>query len=152
MIIRKADKSDKIELQKLMIDLENYRKWIFTNENKKFHEKKTNSILKDYDFDESIIFICFSELWLAIWFIYGTIHERKNNKLDKLWFIDELYVKSEYRLKWIAKSLFIELENEFRNKSCNHIITHTDFENELSNNFYSKLWMNNVTLELWKEI
>ena len=47
---------------------------------------------------------------------------------------------------------FFELETEFRKRGCDHMTTHTDFENELSQAFYSQIGMHKTTIELWKKL
>ncbi len=85
-------------------------------------------------------------------FIQGSVHQRKNHQLSKLGYIDELYVKEEARGQGVAKNLFSELESEFKKQGCDHITTHTDFENELSQQFYLQAGMHKATIELWKEL
>lgn len=153
MEIRKANKTDKSEVQILMDELNVFRKKIFRTENKEFHERiKPYSPLEDIDFDDSFFFIAINDNNKVIGFIQGTIDQRENHKLSKLGYIDEFFVKDEFRGKGIAKNLFSELENEFKKLGCNHITTHTDFENELSQQFYLQVGMNKTTIELWKKL
>ena len=137
MEIRKANKTDKDGIQALMDELNTYRQNTFSFENKKFHER-TNPYppLEDSIFDENFFFIAIDDDSRIVGFIQGSIHQRKNHKLSKLGYLDKLFVKSEFRRKGIAKSLFSELESEFRKQGCNHMTTHTDAENELSQQFY----------------
>jgi len=153
MIIRKASKTDKVQIQALMDELNLYRKKIFSSVNQEFHERiNPYAKLEDKDFDESIIFIATDDSDKIVGFIQGSLNQRINHKLNKLGYIDELYVQEEARGKGAAKNLFLELESEFKNQGCNHMTTHTDFENELSQQFYLQSGMNKATVELWKKL
>ena len=44
------------------------------------------------------------------------------------------------------------VDDEFKNQWCDHIVTHTDNENILSQNFYKNNGLKPVTIELWKAI
>lgn len=153
MIVRKATETDKIQVQALMDELNLFRKKIFSTDNQKFHERISPYLeLDGKDFDDSYIFVAVDDFEKIVGFIQGSIHSRKDHKLDKLGYIDELYVNEEARGKGVAKNLFSELEVEFKKQECNHITTHTDFENEPSQQFYLHLGMHKATIELWKEI
>lgn len=153
MIIRKANKTDKAQIQALMDELNLYRKKIFSSENQKFHERiKPYAPLDDKDFAESHLFVAVDDSEKIVGFIQGSVHQRKNHQLSKLGYIDELYLKEESRGQGVAKNLFSELESDFKKQGCDHITTHTDFENELSQQFYLQSGMNKATIELWKEL
>jgi len=153
MIVRKANKTDKDQIQALMDELNLYRKNIFSSTNQKFHERiNPYSPLEDKDFDKSYIFVAIDDSKKIVGFIQGSIHARKNHRLNKLGYIDELYVQEEARGQGIAKNLFSELESEFKKQGCDHLTTHTDFENELSQQFYLQSGMHKATIELWKEL
>jgi ribosomal protein S18 acetylase RimI-like enzyme len=108
--------------------------------------------LEDKCFDENLIFVATDNTDKIVGFIQGGIHQRNNHKLNKLGYLDELYVKEEARGKGAAKNLFSELESEFKKQGCDHITTHTDFENELSQQFYLQAGMSKSTIELWKRL
>lgn len=152
IIIRKANKNNKAGIQVLMNSLNLYRERIFKEENKEFHKRNNPySALKDGDFKKSIFFVAVDGKKI-IGFIQGTIQQRKNHKLGKLGYIDELFVNNEFRGKGVAEHLFLELEKELKKQGCDHLITHTDFENDLSQKFYLKIGMNKTTIELWKKL
>jgi len=153
MELKKANKTDKAQIQALMDELNLYRKKIFSSDNQEFHERITPyPPLEDKDFDESYIFVAANDSGKIVGFIQGSVHQRKNHKRSKLGYIDELYVKEEARGQGVAKNLFSELESEFRKKVCDHMTTHTDFENDLSQKFYLQAGMHKTTIELWKEL
>lgn len=153
MNIRKAHITDKDRIQTLMDELNEYRKGIFSLGNKKFHERlNPYPSLEDKDFDESIIIVAADDSEKIVGFIQGTIGNRENHTLGKLGYIDELYVREEARGQGVAKNLFSELESEFKKQGCDHMTTHTDFENELSQQFYLQAGMQKATVELWKEL
>lgn len=153
MITKKANKTDRLQIQVLMDELNEYRKKIFSKETKDFHQRiNPYKPLEEEDFNESIFFIAKDESNKVVGFIQGTIHERKNHKLSKLGYIDELYVQESTRGKGVAKNLFKELEFEFKKQGCDHITTHTDMENELSQQFYLLAGMRKTTIELWKKL
>lgn len=152
MIIKRTNKTDKVAIQLLMDNLNFYREKNFSKENKGFH-KRINSYpaLKDGDFKKSIFIVAVDKKEI-VGFIQGTAQQRKDHKLSRLGYIDELFVKDEFRGKGVAKVLFKELEKEFKFQGCDHLITHTDFENSFSQKFYLKAGMNKTTVELWKKL
>ncbi len=153
MILQKARPEDISEIQALMDELNEYRKRLFSEENKDFHQRiNPYNPLKDDNFNESIFFIAKDASNKVVGFIQGTIHERKNHKLNKLGYIDELYVQEIARWKGVAKNLFKELECDFKKQGCDHITTHTDIENDLSQHFYEQVGMRKTTIELWKKL
>jgi len=153
MSVRKANKTDKVQIQALMDELNLYRKKIFSSDNQIFHDRiNPYPLLEDKDFDESFIFVAMNDSDNIVGFIQGGINIRKNHKLSKLGYIDELYVQDEARGKGVAKNLFSELESELRKQGCDHMTTHTDFENGLSQQFYLQAGMHKATIELWKEL
>jgi len=153
MNIRQAHKTDKAQLQALMDELNAYRKEIFSQGTQKFHERTSPyPPIEDRDFDDTLIFAAFDDSEKIVGFIQGSIHERKNHALSRLGCIDELYVREEARGKGVAQNLLSELESEFKKRGCDHITTHTDIENELSQQFYLKSGMKKTTVEFWKEL
>lgn len=153
MKIRKANKTDKNELQTLMSEFDLHRKNIFRSENKEFHKRTTPySLLKDKDFDKGLFFVALDDSKKIVGFIQGTVEQRKNYKLNKLGHIDRLFIKDNFRRKGIAKNLFLELEKELKRQGCDHLTIYTDFENDLSQQFYLKVGMSKTTIELWKKL
>lgn len=153
MFIRKANKTDKTQIQDLMDELNLYRKSIFNSDNQSFHERiKSHSKLQDKDLDETLIFVAVNNSENIVGFVQGGIHQRNNHKLNKLGYVDELYMKEEVRGRGVAKKLFSKLESKFKEQECDHMTTHTDFENQLSQGFYLQAGMSKVTVELWKEL
>ncbi|MCK4525429.1 MAG: GNAT family N-acetyltransferase [Candidatus Andersenbacteria bacterium] len=153
MKIRKANKTNKNELQTLMNKFNSYRKNIFSLENKEFHKRTTPySLLEDKDFDKGLFFVALDDSEKIVGFIQGTVEQRKNYKLSKLGHIDRLYIKDSFRRKGIARNLFLELEKELRQQRCDHLTIYTDFENNSSQQFYLQVGMNKATIELWKKL
>jgi ribosomal protein S18 acetylase RimI-like enzyme len=153
MQIRPAKLSDKDQIQHLMNELNSYRSSIFSKENKEFHQRvNPYSSLSDDDIENTIIFVAEDTSNQIIGFIQGSIHQRKNHKLSKLGSIDELYIQPELRKSGLASTLFQLLETELRKRGCDHMTTFTDFENQLSQNFYTKLGMQKATIEFWKKL
>lgn len=152
MIFRPAQISDIPNIQILMNELNQFRNSNFSINNKNFHErKKPHKDLNEKDLEDTILLVCELDNTIVA-YIQGSIHERKNHKLNKLGYIDELYVNQKVRGKGLANRLMRELEKTFIEKGCNHITTHTDTENQNAINFYKKNGMNTVTIEFWKKI
>ncbi len=152
MLIRKAQTSDIKEIILLMKELNEFRKSIISENNEWFHEKINQQVIVDEkEICESILFIAISQ-WKIIWYIQWSKHVRKNHIYKDLWYIDELFVSPKYRRWWVAKSLLEYIQIEFKNQWCDHIVTHTDSENILSQNFYENNGLKPVTIELWKAI
>ncbi len=66
--------------------------------------------------------------------------------------MDEVFVRSDLRGKGFAGKLFQALEQELITRGCDHLTTHTDFENELSQRFYLDAGMQKTTVEFWKKL
>ncbi len=153
MKVRKAGKTDKDEIQALTDELNVYRKKMFRSENKEFHERTgPQPHGKDKIFNEGLFFVAINGDKNVIGFIHGTIDERKNHVFHVLGYIDELFVKEEYRGEGVAKNLFLALEKELKKQGCDHLVTHTDVENDVSQQFYSRVGMTKTTIELWKKL
>lgn len=153
MNIRKIKTDDIKQIQLLQKKLNNFRKNIFSKENKAFHKRKNpEDLLSEKELKKNIIFVVTNDKNKIIGFVIGSLDERKNHKLNKLGYIEELFVKEEYRKQGLAQKLLEELEKEFKKKKCNHMTTHTDAENNLSQSLYTKIGMNKTTVEFWKKI
>jgi ribosomal protein S18 acetylase RimI-like enzyme len=153
MNIQPAKLSDKEQIQNLMNELNSYRKSLFSQENIEFHQRvNPYPPLSESDLEDTIIFVAEDSSNSIVGFIQGTIHFRKNHKLSKLGSIDELYIQPELRKSGLATELFQLLETELRTRGCDHLTTFTDFENQLSQNFYTKLGMQKATIEFWKKL
>jgi ribosomal protein S18 acetylase RimI-like enzyme len=136
MIIRKAEQTDKEDIQLLMNKLNNHREQGFCEKNKDFHTRAYPYLpVTDQELDEDIFLIAIINSMIA-GFIRGSIHERKNNTLHILGSIEELFVLEEFRRQGIAKILLVTLESEFKKRNCDHVTVHTDFENDFSRSFY----------------
>jgi len=150
--IKQAKTGYLAQIQKLMDSLNDIRERGFSKQNKKFHERIVDyDKLAEEDLKNDIILVAKDNNNL-VGYIWGSIHERKSHKLSKLGYIDELYVVQKFRKQGVVKKLANELFKEFKNKGCNHITTHTDFENDKARQFYEAIGMSVVTLELWKEV
>ncbi len=153
MPIRKAEKTDLAELQILGARLDSYRSVNFSDATKKFHDRiNAHPSFAENDFDKSIIFVSTNESGKLVGFIRGSLSKRKDHVLNNLGCIDEFYVIEEVRGTGVAANLFKALETEFKTLGCDHLITHTDFENELSRKFYVNAGMIPATVEFWKEL
>ncbi len=140
-------------IQLLVNELDSYRKSIFLPENQDFHEKiNPGELLEENDIVEGDVFVATDEAEKILGFIWGKTYDRKNHTLGKLGYIEELYVEPRARGQGIAKGLFFELEKAFKALGCDHVTTHTDFENKLSQEFYEQIGMGRVTVEFWKKI
>ena len=153
MNIRKAEKIDLAELQILSALLDSYRSVNFAMGTKKFHDRKhPHPSFIDSDFDESIILVSVNEEGEIVGFIHGSVSERNDHVLSKVGYIEGFFVTEEVRGTGVATSLFKQLEAEFKIQGCDHLATHTDFENELSRKFYLHAGMVPATVEFWKEL
>ena len=119
MHVRKANKTDKIQIQALDEELNLYRRNNFSPSTKEFHERvNPYEPVMDNDFTDSVIFVAIDEDDTIVGFVRGSVTERSNHKLSKLGYIDELFVKEEARGKGAAKELFSALESEFKSHGC----------------------------------
>lgn len=78
--------------------------------------------------------------------ISGKIIERKGKVLNKEGYIDEWFVKKEYRGKGVGKKLYEVLLQEFKKRRCTHIGLDTYAENKEARKLYRKLGFKNYIL------
>ena len=150
--IRKATIKELPSIQALMNALNNSRNKNFSKQNKAFHKrKKAYSKLKKSDIENDIFFVA-EDGGNIVGFVWGSIHKRKSHKLSNLGYIEEICVDNKIRSKGLGKSLLKFLETEFAKLGCDHITTHTDWENKPAQKLYSGSDMNEVTIEYWKRI
>jgi GNAT superfamily N-acetyltransferase len=151
--IRKATIKDKVILETLMVLLNKTRDSLFSKKTIAFHKhaKDNKVFLQKKDFLKSIMFVAEVDQEI-IGYCFGSLHKRKNTLLSNMGYIDEVFVKDSMRKFGVAKKLFTELVREFKRKGCDHMITHTDFENKLAQDFYDSIGMHKATLEYWKKL
>jgi len=152
MNIRFAKIKDLNQLRKLTNELETARVRLHSKKSKAFHKKtrKTNNI-SNKDF-KSGIFLVAEDQDKIVGFAWGKIYKRKNHALSRLGYIYEAFVDAKFRGKGIGKLLLAGLVKEFKKRKCDHIITHTDWENKPAQKLYTSFGMNETTIELWKKI
>ena len=151
-IIRKTTTKDLSQIQKLMDVLNNSREKNFSKQNKPFHKRlKQYPKLKKSDIENDIFLVAVDDNKI-VGFIWGSIHRRRSHKLSKLGYIEEICVDKKIRSKGLGKKLLKFLEEEFTKLGCDHVTTHTDWENKPAQKLYSKSGMNKVTVEYWKRI
>lgn len=150
-MIRKAIKDDIPVIQKMMDELNAHRSKIYSDETREFHDRVNDyPPLTETDLNDSILLV--AEDHGVLGYIQGSIHQRKNHKRSKLGSLDELFVHESARGKGIAQELFSALEKELKNSGCDHLVTHTDYENLGAQQLYQKMGMNIATIELWKPL
>ena len=124
----------------------------FSDLTEEFHQKK-DGFVQDYnvDLDKEIYYVCNVE-GLICGFVEGSVGERSKSKLSKLGSVDELFVLPEFRGKGIAQELLTQLEADFKESGCDHVVTFTDIENSNAQSTYEKFGMQKATIEYWKKI
>lgn len=91
--------SDIAHVQTLMNKLNEFRSSDFGVNNRRFHKRvNTYSDLTESDLEDTILFICEVDE-VIVTYIQGSVHERKNHKLSRLGYIDEVYVSEDVRGK-----------------------------------------------------
>ena len=152
ILIRNATVKDLSAVQGLMNSLNDYRSKNFSKENKIFH-KRINEYpkLKKSDITKDIFIVAESDDKI-VGFVWGSLHKRNNHKLSKLGYIEEIYIDNKARSKGLGRNLVKFLENSFKKRGCDHMTTHTDWENKPAQKLYSGYGMNEVTVEYWKRI
>ena len=152
IVIRRSRKQDIFAVQKLMDLLNHTRENYFAKENRPFHQRtKQYSRLNEKNLKREIFLVVESGGVIA-GFARGSVDHRSHHKLEKLGYIDEIYVKEEYRGKGLGKKLLSALANEFKQRKCDHIATHTDWENTIAQKLYHSFKMHEVTVEFWKKL
>ena len=152
ILIRHAENKDLSHIQKLMTELNDFQIKNFSNQNKPFHKRtKEYPKIKKEDIKNNIILVAEIDNNI-IGYIWGSIHKRKAHELSIMGYIDEICVNQKYRTKGVGKRLLKLLETKFRQKKCDHMVTHTDYDNEIAQKSYSNYGMLPVTIEYWKEI
>ena len=148
--IRKATKKDLPEVRVFQEQLEVARQKLW-KKSRAFHERTKSSGRITKMTAREIIFVAENDHQL-VGFVYGEITKRPSHKLAKFGYIDELFVLPDFRKQGVSTKLIKALIKEFKNRGCDHIITHTDWENEVAQALYKSIGMSPVTVELWKKI
>ncbi len=149
--IRPATKKDLAAIRELGRELDKARTKLWNKENKPFHKKSVPSApikkitIKDY------IFVA-DQNSRVVGFVWGEPSSRPNSYLSKVGDINELFVLSGVRGQGVGKKLLQALFQTFKEKGCDHIITHTDSENISAQDLYRSMGMSPVTVELWRKV
>ncbi len=149
-IIRKATKKDLPKIQEWQNELQKARQKLW-KKSRAFHERtKSISLITKLGAGE-VVLVAEVDGELA-GFVFGEIFKRPGHTLSKMGYISELFISKNFRNQGISTQLIKSLVREFKNKKCDHSITHTDWENEAAQALYKSLGMMPVTVELWKKI
>lgn len=159
MKIRKASIEDKNEIIKLLDEFNEYyfEEKIFSEEFIPFWEYKD----KDSIFEETAqewltkpeyFFFVAEEEGEIIGYIVGEVRERKPRVLDKEGYINDWFVKKEWRSKGVGRSLYSSLIEEFKNQACNRLGLYTNIRNKKTIDFYHKLGFIDESVTMVKEL
>lgn len=150
--IRRATNKHISEIQRLGYVLNNARTQFFSNATQLFHERiKESDPINQNDIKNDIVLVALVD-HVVVGFAWGTISERKNHVCSRLGYIQEVCVDDSKRGLGIGRSLLGALIKEFKGRQCDHIATHTDWENEAAQKLYKSIGMSEATIELWKKI
>ena len=150
ILIRKATKKDLSQVRTFQGQLDKARQKLW-KKSRAFHDRTKPSRLITKISARGILLVAENDHQL-VGFVYGEISKRPNHKLAKLGDVEELFVLADFRQRGVSIKLMKALIKEFKKKGCDHIITHTDSENEPAQALYKTIGMAPVTVELWKKI
>lgn len=150
IVIRKVTKKDLPKIQELQNELQKTRQELW-KKSRSFHER-TNSISLITKLGVGEVVLVAKVGGELVGFVFGEISKRSGHTLSKMGYISELFISKNFRNQGISTLLIKSLVREFKSKKCDHIITHTDWENEAAQALYKSLGMTPVTVELWKKI
>jgi ribosomal protein S18 acetylase RimI-like enzyme len=159
MNMRKAEYSDKDALIKLLHEFDEYylKNNILSKEILEFEEEKD----QDKDFEMCIVEYISSEKYLTyvaeengnlIGYICGYIKNRPSKVLDKKGFVEDLFVKEEYRNNAIGKQLLSTLTDIFKNKGCTLLGLEVYASNQKSIDIYHKMGFIDEDISMTKRI
>ncbi len=152
MDIRSATADDLNNLRVLQQQLNQYREATFASQTVPFHARVVeHRLYTQSDIETVSIFVaCVEER--VVGYVAGSIFERPQHVQSKGMSIDELFVVDEYRHQGVACVLMDTLEASAKEQGCVYMTVSTDYENMLSRSFYGSVGMQEVTVELYKEI
>jgi ribosomal protein S18 acetylase RimI-like enzyme len=158
--IRKLQKQDYDQLLNLVIEFReiSYKEHV-SNElldliKYKNHLKQIKLDVKRYirlNPNKATFFVAESERQL-IGYIWGNVNQRKGKVLDKIGFIEDWFVKEEYRGKKVGISLWNEMLKWFRKKRCNGIELESFVTNYEAIDIYHKFGFIDRTLRMIRKM
>lgn len=158
MNIRRATHEDKDFLVQLLNEFNNY-----------YYEEKVFSVefLPFWEYkDKQAIFTETVEQWLKpeylffvaeaddklVGYICGEVRERKPRVLDREGYINDWFVKKEWRNQGVGMSLYQILVDEFKKQGCNRLGLYTNVRNQKTIELYHKLGFIDESLTLVKKV
>lgn len=85
-------------------------------------------------------------------YISGKIEKREGKILDTEGYIDDWFIRKDFRNKGLGKKLFDAIVEEFRNRKCTHLGLTVYTENKKALDFYHHLGFKDFMFMLKREI
>jgi len=152
IVIRIATRKDLLAIQSLMDVLNRERAQGFTPKNRAFHQRIKPYAKVTAGMIRREIFIVAEIKNLIVGFVRGSLDRRASYALSRLGSIDEVCVIIKHRGRGVAKRMLIALDGELKKRGCDHLTTHTDWENRAARALYHSYGMNEATVEFWKKL
>jgi GNAT superfamily N-acetyltransferase len=144
MIIRKAKSSDIDQIYQCFLEMEKTEdisakksaQFLFDarKRRKNFEQCAKKELLREIR-ERNSIYLVAVENDVVLGYSYGSISKNKNPFFDfpKLGYFNALLVRKKYQGKGIAKLLYLELENWFKEQKCKLIYLDVFFHNPAKN-------------------
>jgi len=159
MNIRKAKHEDKKQLIKLMDEFNDYyyENNIFSPEFKPFWEYKDKiaiftETVEEWLTDKKHYMFVSEERKHLLGYICGHVQNRAPRVLDKEGYIDDWFVRKNWRSKGLGRALFDALVKEFKKEHCNRLGLLTKVGNKHAIDFYHKLGFIDESLTMVRKL
>jgi ribosomal protein S18 acetylase RimI-like enzyme len=158
-MIRKVRESDKKQLYSLLYEFHVgfHREKLLKDSpilqftSYKDPDQRIKSGVEDLFKDGSVVFVA-EENGELVGYIHGNIKLKEFYISNKEGYIEDLYVKQDFRNKGIGKLLYGELLTVFKEAECTHVGISAYSENSQAIEFYHKLGFKDFVLEMKKAI
>lgn len=157
-MIRRLQKTDREQLIKLFFEFNRYNKdKLLSGDLKPFHEYKNPKEVFERDADEYInkqefiVFVAEVDSQL-VGYSAAKLTDKPNRVLDKEAYIEDWFVKEEYRGQGLGEELFKALVDEVKKKGCTHIKLDAFVSNKKAIDSYHKHGFIDETLVMYKKI
>lgn len=157
-MIRRLQKTDREQLIKLFFEFNRYNKdKLLSSELKPFHEYKNTKAVFERDADEYInkeefiVFVAKVDGKL-VGYSAAKLSDKPDRVLDKEAYIEDWFVRKDYRGQGVGKELFKTLVDEVKKRGCTHIKLDAFVNNKKAIDIYHKSGFIDETLVMYKKI
>lgn len=157
-MIRRLQKTDREQLIELLWEFDRYNEDnLLSAELKPFHEYKNTNAVFERDADEYISkeeFIVFvAEVdGKLVGYSTAKLSKKPDRVLDKEAYIEDWFVREDYRGQGLGEELFKSLIDEIKKRGCTHIKLDAFVSNKKAIDIYHKSGFIDETIVMYKKV